>query len=492
MIPLSQLLLGLPGLCLHGPSTAGVSGVTQDSRAVASGFIFAALPGSKVDGLTFAPDAAARGAAAVLAPGPPPAGWPGTLAWIEAPRPREALAHLARRLHGAPDERLDIFGITGTNGKTTTATFLAAGLSAAGVPSAIGGTLGQSFGPLFRSTTLTTPEAPELWSFLAESERRGARAAVLEVSSAALTASRVHGMRFRAAVLTGIGSDHLDVHQTHAAYRAAKLRLFEMLPSGALAVIPEDDPFAPDFRKAAGSSRVVTFGETERADYRVLQHQPQHDGARFRLEGPSLAEDVFLRRPGPWDARNLAAAVAAASLLSIDLLGVVDGAAAVPVVPGRWEVVDEGQPFLAVVDFAHTPQALERALSLMRRIVRGKVIVVFGCGGERDPEKRPEMGRIAGTLADLVYLTDDNPRLEDPELIAAAILEGTRGTQARVVRLSSRALAIRAAVEEAGAKDGLVVAGKGHETYQDFQGIKTPFDDRQVLREALRASGFPS
>ncbi|MBP7146019.1 MAG: UDP-N-acetylmuramoyl-L-alanyl-D-glutamate--2,6-diaminopimelate ligase [Acidobacteria bacterium] len=483
-----SLVAGLPGLRLHGAADAPVTGIALDSRAVRPGDLFAALAGARADGRAFVPDALARGASAVLSAPPRPAA--GGAAWIEADEPRAALASVAKRFHGAPDERLSVIGITGTNGKTTTALLLAGALGAAGRPCAVGGTLGLiGVDPAARATTsLTTPEAPALWAFLAAVARDGARAAALEVSSAALVAERVHGMRFAAAILTGIGHDHLDLHGTHEAYRAAKRRLFAQLPAGAVAVLPADDAYVREFAAAAGAARVVTFGDGT-GDWQIRDHRPGPRGARFFLEGPGFAGEVALARPGPWDARNLAAAVATAVALGADPREAVRGACGVQVVPGRWEIVDAGQPFTAIVDFAHTPQALERVLGQLRRTTRGKVIAVFGCGGERDAAKRPQMGRIAGLLADIVIVTDDNPRGEDREAIAAAILEGLADGSAAAERCADRALAIRHAVALAGPGDAVLVAGKGHEAYQETAGRKVPFDDREVLRAAIRGRG---
>ncbi len=485
----AELVRGVPGLAVSGPDDALVGSIAIDSRLAGPGSLFAALPGARTDGVRFAGDAVARGAVAVLGPGPRPATLPPHAAWIAAETPRAALAGLAKRLFGAPDERIAVIGVTGTNGKTSTAHFLAGALDRAGIPTAVGGTLGQRFGALASGPTLTTPEAPQLFGFLADAERAGARAVALEVSSAALVADRVSGMRFAAAVLTNIGHDHLDLHGTHEAYRAAKRRLFEALDAPAAAVLPADDPFAEEFRAASRAARCVLFGEGEGADWRVSQHRAALTGATFRLEGPGFAGEVATPRCGAWDARNIAAAVAAAVALGADPGAAVAGASAVPDVPGRFERVDAGQPFAAIVDFAHTPEALERVLALLRRVTPGRVIAVFGCGGERDAAKRGPMGRIAGRLADVVLVTDDNPRGEDPEAIAAAILAGLAGTPATARRVASRQAAIEQAIALARPEDAVLVAGKGHETTQETAGTFTPFDDREVLRAAIAAAG---
>ncbi len=485
----AELVSGLPGVAVSGPGDGVVLALSVDSRSAGPGTLFAALPGARTDGARFAGEAVARGAVAVLGRGARPVDLPQRAAWIAADAPRTALAALAKRFFGAPDERLAVVGITGTNGKTSTTHFLAGALDRAGIPTAIGGTLGQRFGASSSGPTLTTPEAPQLFGFLDEAHRAGARAAALEVSSAALVADRVTGMRFAAAVLTNIGHDHLDLHGTHEAYRAAKCRLFEALEAPAAAVLPGDDACLPEFTEASRTAHRVTFGETAGADWRISEHRPSAEGALFRLDGPGFSGEVATARSGAWDARNIAAAVAAAVALGADPAAAVAGAAAVPDVPGRFERIDAGQPFAAIVDYAHTPEALDRVLTLLRRVTPGRVIAVFGCGGERDAAKRPEMGRIAGRIADVVLVTDDNPRGEDPDAIADAILAGLAGTPAVARRVAGRRAAIEEAVALARPQDTVLVAGKGHETYQETGGVRTPFDDREVLRAAIAATG---
>lgn len=483
---LGELLRGIDGAVAHGATAIDVSAIADDSRAVTPGALFVALPGGVVDGRRFATEALARGAVAIAGPGPVPEGHPAHVPYVELDAPRRALAELARRLENAPDERLDVVGVTGTNGKTTTIHLLGAAFDAAGRPAALGGTIGQRAGTFAAPARLTTPEAPALWHFLGRAAAEGCRAAAIEVSSAALAAERVHGLRFAAAVLTGIGHDHLDTHGTFEAYVDAKRQLFAQLEEGRPAVLPGDDPLAPSFR-AATRGRVVTFGETEACDWRVTGHRPLPDGAVFRLRGPGFEDEVRTARPGPWDARNLAAAVACAVALGVPAPVAVAGAASVPHVDGRWQPVPTELPLTALVDYAHTPDALDRTLRLLRRVTAGRVIVVFGCGGDRDRTKRPAMGRIAGTLADVVIVTEDNPRSEDPERIAREVLEGLQGTPAEAHRVAGREKAIRRAVELAAPGDAVLVTGKGHETYQEIAGRRQHFDDREQLGAALAA-----
>ncbi len=486
MMRLDELVDGVEGVVVHGPDRYDVTGLELDSRLVEPGFVFAALEGARADGRAFVGEALERGACAVLSSPPRPGALtPGTT-WIQSSRPRRSLAQLSRRFAGRPDERMAVVGITGTDGKTTTAAMLRAALDEAGIRTASSGTLGRSFGSSRAETALTTPEAPHLWAFLAESSAEGAEAAAIEVSSAALDADRVHGMLFKGAVLTGVGHDHLDLHGSPEAYRRAKRSLFEMLTERAFAVLP-DDPSYEDFRRAT-PARVLTFGDRPNAGWRIMDHRATTGGARFRLRGHGFDDDVETMRPARFDAFNLAAAVAAAVEVGADPERATRGAASVNVVDGRWESIDEGQPFFALVDYAHTPDALERTLRLLRTLSSGRLIVVFGCGGDRDPTKRSEMGRIAGLLADLVLVTDDNPRGENPDEIARAIIDGASGGPAVVERIANRARAIVRAVDAANDDDVLLIAGKGHERYQELADRRLLFDDRQTLRAALRTS----
>ncbi|GAB4375063.1 MAG: UDP-N-acetylmuramoyl-L-alanyl-D-glutamate--2,6-diaminopimelate ligase [Acidobacteriota bacterium] len=481
MIALGVLVEACAGARLaHGEADTAIRGLCLDSRRAGPGFLFAALPGRRADGTRFVGDALARGAVAVLAR--PGTDVPGDAALVVADDPRAALAAMARRFHGAPDERLAVVGVTGTDGKTSTVAMLRAACEAAGLPAASAGTLGADGAP----SALTTAEAPELWEFLAASAAGGARVAAIEVSSIAVAERRVAGLHFRGAVLTSLGHDHLDYHGSPEAYRAAKRALFEALDERAFAVIASgDDPF-DDFARAAAPARVIRVGTAAGCDWRVEDHRADARGATFRLTGPRLAIPLATRRPAPWDALNLAAAVAAAVALGADPEAAARGAAAVGTIPGRWQVIDEGQPFAAVVDYAHTPDAVDRVVALARRLSRGRVIVVLGAGGERDPHKREPMGRLAARHADLLVITDDNPRGEDPERIASRLLAGARGEDCTVERIASRPAAIAAAVDAARPGDVVLVLGKGHETTQHVGGRVLEMDDRELLRAALR------
>ncbi len=488
MIRIDRLVRGLPGVVLRGPGDVAIEDAVLDSRRVRPGTLFAALPGERTDGRRFVGEALGRGAVAVLS-APPGPGVPDGVAVVEAEDARPALALLCRRLHGAPDEALDLVGITGTDGKTTTAHLLAAALREAGRPAASLGTLGFGAPGLGEDTALTTPEAPDLWRLLARARDAGLGAVAMEVSSIALERHRVHGARFRVAVLTTLGRDHLDLHPSVEAYHAAKRRLFESLGRGSAAVLPAGAPGVEAFVAAAENARILRYagGDDARGADVLARIVPLPGGGReaaIEIAGKTFRSPT--RLAAPWDAANLAAAVAAAIALGADPATAVRGAAAADQVPGRWERIEAGQPFPVIVDYAHTPDALARALAALRRETRGgRAIVVFGCGGDRDAGKRRPMGRIAGKLADVVIVTDDNPRTEDPEEIAREILAGAREGGAQVLRVADREEAIARALREAAAGDAVLVAGKGHEAYQEAGGRRLPFDDREVARTLL-------
>ncbi len=488
MIRLDRLVAGLPGVVVRGAGDVAVEDVFLDSRRVRPGSLFAALPGERTDGRRFVPEALARGAVAVLAPPPCPP-LPGGVAGIEAERPRRTLGLLCRRLHGEPDGSLDLVGVTGTDGKTTTVTLLGAALREAGIPAATLGTLGFAGPGLEAATALTTPEAPDLWRLLARARDAGLAAVAMEVSSVALARHRVHGASFRVAVLTTLGRDHLDFHPSLEDYHGAKRRLFETLDASAVAVLPAGRPGVEAFAAAASPARVVRYSGGNgpgNADVRARIVRLPEGRREAVVETAGTVTRVPTRLCAPWDGANLAAAVAAAAALGADPAAAARGAAGVPGVPGRWEPVEAGQPFPVIVDYAHTPDALSRALAALREETRGgRAIVVFGCGGDRDRGKRRPMGRIAGRLADLVIVTDDNPRGEDPEEIAREVLAGVREGAARAFRVADREEAIARAVRMAEPGDAVLVAGKGHEDYQEVDGRRLPFDDREVARALL-------
>ncbi len=450
------------GARISGDGSVTISGMTLDSRQVRAGDLYCCLRGERADGHDFAAAAVDAGATALLVD---------HLLDLEAtqlvvPDTRPAVGPLAATLWDHPSDRMAVVGITGTNGKTTTSYLLAAVLDHAGWSTGVMGTLTGSF---------TTPEAPELQARLAEMVGEGRRAVAMEVSSHALALHRVDGTRFAVAVFTNLGRDHLDLHGTIERYFAAKASLFTP-GRAAVGIVNVDDVHGRQLADAAPIA-IVPFGLADAEDLAVGP-----TGSAFRWRG----HDVTLPLGGRFNVANALAAATAAAALGIADDVIAAGLGLVAPVPGRMEAVDAGQPFRIVVDFAHTPDALAGLLAELREVTPGRVIAVFGCGGDRDAEKRPLMGRSAAEGADLVIVTSDNPRSEDPEAIVAAIVEGVPvPRRGNVIIEVDRRLAIGRALAEAVAGDVVVIAGKGHETTQTVAGEKRPFDDRAVARELL-------
>jgi UDP-N-acetylmuramoyl-L-alanyl-D-glutamate--2,6-diaminopimelate ligase len=459
-VRLDLLIAELDVLAVEGDPTVEVSGVTHDSRAVVPGALFCCVPGATADGHDFAPEAVGRGAVALLCERPSGLG----VTELRVADVRAAMGPVAAAYHGHPSAALPVVGVTGTNGKTTTTWLLEAVLEAAGRPTGLIGTL---------SGARTTPEAPDLQARLAELRDGGARAVSMEVSSHALALHRVDGTRFAVAVFTNLGRDHLDFHDSLEDYFAAKSRLFSPELSD-VAVVGLDDPHGRLLRDAARiPTRVYSL-----ADVDDLELGPRSSTGRWRGQR--------LRVPlgGAFNVRNALAAATAAVELGVDEATVVEGLAAAPPVPGRFEAVALEAPFTAVVDYAHTPDALEALLGAARAVAApgARLLVTFGCGGDRDRAKRPAMGEVAARLADVVVVTSDNPRSEDPAAIADAVRRGATGPGA-VTTVLDRREAIATVLAEAGPGDVVVVAGKGHETTQDAGGTAAPFDDRSVVAE---------
>ncbi len=478
-VRLAEAIAGLP---IDGPpgATGEVTGVSHDSRRVRAGDLFVAVPGLRVDGSRFAPDAVERGAVAVLARGAAPAGFPAP--WLRTPDPRALLGPLAARVYGHPDRELVMAGVTGTNGKSTVVALLAAMLEAAGKPAATLGTLGYRFGELRLAAERTTPEASELFRLLREMRDAGAAAAALEVSSHALSLGRVSGARFDLAVFTNLTRDHLDFHRDLEEYFAAKKRLFEMLKPGGRAAVGVTDEYGR--RLAAELPSAVTFGPGGRVE--VVAAELARDGIRARIATPVGELAVVSSLVGRFNLDNLLAAVAGAVALELPPAAIVAAAARATPPPGRLEPVAAGQPFPVFVDFAHTPEALAAALAAVRELGARQLIVVFGCGGDRDPGKRPLMGEVAGRLADLPILTSDNPRSEDPLAIIAAVEQGLEASGNAAYRIvPDRREAIRRALAVAGEESAVLIAGKGHERFQIIGERRLEFSDQDEARAAL-------
>jgi UDP-N-acetylmuramoyl-L-alanyl-D-glutamate--2,6-diaminopimelate ligase len=496
---LDQLLSGWAGLELSGPTSVSITGVGHDSRTVSPGFLFVCIRGFRHDGHGFIVDAVSRGAVAVMVERDPatltiPAG----ITVIRVPDSRVALAAAACRFFDNPSASLRLVGVTGTNGKTTTTYLVEAILGGAGRLTGLLGTIEYRCGATTFPGERTTPESSDLQSLLARIRDLGAWGAVLEVSSHSLSLHRVDGCEFDVGIFTNLTQDHLDFHKTMQGYAEAKARLFQMLgrdrgkPGDAAAVLNADDPWSP-FMMGQTRARVIRFSLTGEADLRVRRMSLTLDGIRATVESPWGALEIASPLVGGHNLANILGAAAAALHLGVDRATVEKGIANLRAVPGRFEKVEAGQPFGVVVDYAHTPDALERVLQIAREFTAGRVIAVFGCGGDRDRGKRPLMGEAAARLADYVVLTSDNPRSEDPLAILEEIEAGVRKAYAgseRHAKIPDRREAIHAALARAKAGDLVVLAGKGHETYQILRDRTIPFDDRVVAKDALAALGY--
>jgi UDP-N-acetylmuramoyl-L-alanyl-D-glutamate--2,6-diaminopimelate ligase len=490
------LLSAVPALP-HDVSAARATAVVYDSRRAIPGAVFVALRGERADGRAFAPQAIARGAAVVVADREPDgdAGSP----WIVVPDARLALARLASAFFGCPTDRLTLVGITGTNGKTTTAYLLRSVLEAAGHPSGMLGTVVYSVGGEDREATRTTPEAPDLEALFAEMLERGRRAAVMEVSSHALALRRVDGLRFAAAVFTNLTRDHLDFHGDMETYAAAKRRLFELLPPGAPGVVNADDPKAHYFLEAV--QRPVTYGIRGAADVVPRDLSLTLEGMAFEAATPVGAIQVRSPLVGRPNVYNVLAVIATGVALELPASAIEAGIEALGGVPGRFEVVSgAGDDITVVVDYAHTDDALKNLLETARAMASGRLVTVFGAGGDRDRTKRPLMGAVAGRLSDLVVVTSDNPRSEDPARIAEEVMRGMPAARDRVVQAAGaprtvfgpdavtildRREAIEHAVQSARPGDLVIVAGKGHEKTQVIGDRVLQSDDVELARAAL-------
>jgi UDP-N-acetylmuramoyl-L-alanyl-D-glutamate--2,6-diaminopimelate ligase len=484
-VKLRELLSAVAPLEVAGDPEAEILGVRADSRRVRKGDLFVAARGDCADGHEFIPEAVAAGAVAVVCErrGAAPQG----AAVVRVADSRLALARLAAAFHGHPSSRLRMVGITGTNGKTTTSLLVASILEAAGLPAGVIGTLCVRFGDREIPAANTTPPADDLQDALARMVQAGMKAAAMEVSSHALHQGRVEGVAWDAAVFTNLTQDHLDYHRTMDAYFAAKRRLFEGLGSGGkpgAAVLNADDPRSAELRRAVPAGVPVRlYGSAAGADLRAEGVETGLGGSRFTLRAAEGEAEVRTPLFGAHNVENCLAAAGAGLALGLGLDAVARGIAGVPSVPGRLERVG-GDPAV-FVDYAHTEDALRRALAALRPFTRGRLLLVFGCGGGRDRAKRPRMGRAAAELADFSIVTSDNPRFEEPAEIVGEILKGFGRKAGRREAILDRREAIRAALARARPGDTVLLAGKGHETYQEARGARNPFDDRAVAREFL-------
>jgi UDP-N-acetylmuramoyl-L-alanyl-D-glutamate--2,6-diaminopimelate ligase len=489
-VTLAEVAAALRRAEQHGPDVTLVD-ATHDSRQVAPGWLFCAVPGTRSDGHDHASVAIEAGAAALLVER-----WLDLDApQVKVPSVRAAIGPAAAVVHGHPSRELLVVGITGTNGKTTTAYLLEGAFAAAALGTGTIGTIETRIHGASLPGVRTTPEGTDLQRLLRTMLDRGVEAVAMEVSSHGLDLRRVDGTRFAVAVYTNLSQDHLDWHGSMEAYLAAKARLFTPALSQR-GVVHLDGPWARELLSLA-EIPVVTVGTDADADVRIVDEVCDVSGGRAQLVTPEGLATVTTVLPGRFNLRNAVTAVVAAVEAGIDLAAATAGVAAAPGAPGRLERVDHGQPFEVLVDYAHTPDAVEEVIGTVRSLLGpgGRVIVVLGAGGDRDRGKRGPMGRAVAT-ADLAVLTSDNPRSEDPAAILVALTDGARhaiadGAPAELEVEPDRRRAIEFAVRSASPGDAVIVAGKGHEVGQELADRTVPFDDRTVCRDALRGAGWP-
>ncbi|MDQ1683606.1 MAG: UDP-N-acetylmuramoyl-L-alanyl-D-glutamate--2,6-diaminopimelate ligase [Frankiaceae bacterium] len=485
--PVRGLCERLPDARIHGSGDTVVTGITHDSRGVRPGDIYLARAGEHAHGIDYVGAAVAAGAVAVLTDAASvTAAVAAGVTVVEVADPRAAAGPAAAWVYGDPARDLDVIGVTGTNGKTTTAYLLDGGLRAAGRRTGLVGTVETRIADAVVPSARTTPEATDLQALFAVMRERGVDAVAMEVSSHALALERVAGTTFAVAAFTNLSQDHLDFHADMDDYFAAKARLFTP-PYSARAVVAVDDEWG---RRLVDTATIeVTSVGAAPADWTRVEESVTATGGRATLRAPDGGQhDVDVSLPGRFNVRNASVAYVALVLAGIEPAVAREGIASVTTIPGRMERIHAGQPFLALVDYAHTPAAVTTLLAEVRGLVGdGRVVVVLGCGGDRDRGKRPLMGAAAARGADVAVLTNDNPRSEDPRAILDAMVAGARdaGGTAEIVVEPDRRRAIALAVDRSAPGGALVVAGKGHEQGQEQGGVVTPFDDRIVLREAL-------
>jgi UDP-N-acetylmuramoyl-L-alanyl-D-glutamate--2,6-diaminopimelate ligase len=482
---------------IRGDAETEVTGLAYDSRKVGRGTLYFCVPGSKADGHDFAEAAVSAGAGALVVERPLGLG----AAEVQVADARAAMAPLAAAFHGEPTDELKMVGVTGTNGKTTTAFLVRSLLEAAGTRCGMLGTVQQVVGGAVEDVERTTPEAIDLQATFARMQDAGDRACVMEVSSHALVLHRADAINFDVKVFTNLTQDHLDFHSDMEDYFAAKRLLFTaeggsaaLVVEGGVSVVNLDDPYgrrlADELAESQPEALLTYAASGSDADFSARDVSFDASGSAFRCVTPSGEIEVRTPLPGDFNVANALAALAAVHALGLDPRETAPALERADQVPGRFENIDEGQPFAVLVDYAHTPDSLENVLRAARRLTKGRLISVFGCGGDRDRDKRPLMGRAGAELSDVTVITSDNPRSEDPASIVAEIVAGTEGAEGgEVVVEVDRRAAIRLAFERAQRGDTVVIAGKGHEQGQEFEGgRKIPFDDRDVAREELRAT----
>ena len=492
--PTSKLGALFEGMDVSLPPAATEQEIRQvacDSRKVQPRALFFALHGAKADGNAFLRDAVSRGAVAIASELPAPPAMPPSLAWIRVPDARKALAIAAANFFGHPAKALELVAVTGTNGKTTTTSLIDAIIKASGTKTGLFGTIAYHTPLGDYPAPNTTPESVDLQGFLAEIRDAGGRFAVLEASSHSLAMDRLWGCHFAAAVFTNLTREHMDYHKTFDDYFAAKLRLFEGTGAGApdAAVINVDDEYGK--RLAALTNDPVTYGLDSGALLTTRKFKLTFSGLSFAAQTPNGKIDIDSPLVGRINVYNILAAIGAAQALGLSNEVIASGVRQLNSVSGRFQPIAMGQPFLVVVDYAHTDDALENLIRTARDLnPKGRIITLFGCGGEKDRTKRPVMGEVAGRLSDLTILSSDNPKSEDPLKIISDIVVGLQKSNGKYIIEPDREKAIGLGIDQARAGDILLLAGKGHENYQILADRTLQFDDREVARRALRERGF--
>jgi UDP-N-acetylmuramoyl-L-alanyl-D-glutamate--2,6-diaminopimelate ligase len=488
---LTDVLQGVEATLPAGASKVEIRQVACDSRKVQAGALFFALHGAKADGNAFIQDAIKRGAVAIASEVQAPAKLPSRIAWIRVRDARKALASTAANFLGHPANALQLVAVTGTNGKTTTTSVVDAILKASGAKTGLFGTIAYHTPLGDYPAPNTTPESVDLQGFFAEIRDAGGKYAVLEASSHSLAMDRLWGCHFQAAVFTNLTREHMDFHKTFEDYFAAKKRLFAGTGADApeVAVLNVDDEFGK--RLAGLAKKTVTYGLESDADITTKKFQLTFDGLMFTAHTPNGKVHVVSRLVGRINIYNLLAAIGAAQALDFSNEIIENGIRNLESVSGRFQRIDLGQPFQVIVDYAHTDDALENLIRTARELnPKGRIITLFGCGGEKDRTKRPVMGEVTGRLSDLTILSSDNPRSEDPLKIISDIIVGLQKTAGKYLIEPDREKAIGMAMEEARSGDIVLLAGKGHENYQIVADRTFEFDDREVARRALRERGY--
>lgn len=485
---LADIFAFVSGAVIRGDAGVAVGAPVTDSRRVAPGSLFFAIVGLRTTGAGFITDAVARGASAIVTTDASLV--PRSVPCVVVADVRKALAEAAREFYGRPDTRLGVLGVTGTNGKTTVSMLVRHLMHhSGGRPWGLLGTVRYELGDRSIPSHKTTPESADIQEMMAAMVRAGCEGLAMEVSSHAIDQDRVHGLRFKAVAFTNLSRDHMDYHGDMETYFAVKSRVFSGVDAPETAVVNVDDPWGARLADSLPGRAVTRFGTSASADVRAENVRLGAGGSEFDVVWNGGRAHVITHLPGDYNVSNILCALALCAAAGRDIAALAPMIEAFPGVPGRMEKVVTGKPFEVFVDYAHTDDALRNALGMLRRITPGKLLVVFGCGGDRDRGKRPKMTAATQEFADFVWATSDNPRSEKIETIFEDMRSGVSRADA-IAFVPDRRRAISLALDAAGPGDCLLIAGKGHETYQEFSGVTVPFDDREVARELLELKSF--